>query len=53
MKTVYIVTALEDSRVVEQFVFSTLRRAKNKFTSLVKAWGGANVCLSSRAVKGE
>lgn len=48
--TVYVVTCIDNYRVVEQRVFASLFEADTKFKVLCEVWGGANVALTSRKV---
>lgn len=47
---VYVITAIDDGRVAEQTVWSNLEIAHVEFERLIEIYGGANVCLASRAV---
>jgi hypothetical protein len=49
--SVYVVTALYEWRVKEQYVYAKLDDANEKFDELVVIYGGASVSLTSREVK--
>lgn len=51
MPTVYVVTAIENDRVVEQSVYSTMAVADIVFKRMIAAYGGARICLASRDLR--
>jgi hypothetical protein len=48
--SVYVVTAIEDGKVIEQEVYSDLETAQRRFKDMQIPYGAANVCLASRGV---